>query len=139
MLPFFKSTNMLKIYRIKRPSASVLVYVSGRPTRVEFTGGCYQTSFHGQCTVENEQLQQAIEGDYRFGEEIYLHMTYGTEEVKEEVKEEKKEVTPEKKEPQTMTYAQAKEYLIGKGLSTDQLKNYPMVKSEAKKFGIELK
>lgn len=136
---------MLKIYRIKQISASILVYVQGKPVRVEFRQGTFGTDFHGQFSTSDEALQRAIEKDAKFGTlhsgMIYLYETYGESETAPEVVVEP-EIIPEPNKPEegskSMTFVQAKQYLIEKGISPDELKNFLQVKSQAGKLGIEI-
>lgn len=137
---------MLKIYRIKQISASILVYVQGKPERIEFRQGTFGTNYHGQFSTPNEQLQQAIENDAKFGTlhtgQIYLYETVGEPEVKAVVQE-APEIIAEKPvsvlpTSGQMTFVQAKQHLIEKGVSPDELKNFLQVKSQAAKIGIEI-
>ena len=125
---------MLKVYRITRSTASVIVYKGGVPTRIEFNGAVFHNNYHGQFVTDDADIQKAIEQDSRFGSEIYLAKTYGEPEV-EEVKP---VIVPQNTEAKTMNFAQAKEFLIAQGVSPDNLTNFLKVKSEAKKFDIEL-
>lgn len=136
---------MLKIYRIKQISASILVYVQGKPERIEFRQGTFGTNYHGQFSTTDERIQRAIEKDAKFGTlhtgQIYLYETVVEPEAKPVTKAEP-EIIAEKKElvknSNQMTFVQAKQHLIEKGVSPDELKNFLQVKSQAAKIGIEI-
>ena len=68
---------MLKIYRIKRTSASVLVNSNGKDIRIEFNGGSARNNGHGSFITSDPTTQKAIEKDRRFGTfdtgSIYLY------------------------------------------------------------------
>ena len=149
---------MLKIYRIKRTSASVLVNSNGKDIRIEFNGGSARNNGHGSFITSDPTTQKAIEKDRRFGTfdtgSIYLYEAIGSEddnkaEVKakneakaENVKQEPAKViteaNTEESEKLQMKFPEAKKYLIEKGISPDELKNFAQVKSQAGKLGIEL-
>lgn len=143
---------MLKIYRIKRTSASVLVNSNGKDIRIEFNGGSARNNGHGSFITSDPTTQKAIEKDRRFGTfdtgSIYLYEAIGSEddnkaEVKaENVKQEPTKViteaNTEESEKIQMKFPEAKKYLIEKGISPDELKNFAQVKSQAGKLGIEL-
>ena len=137
---------MLKIYRIKQISASILVYVQGKPERIEFRQGTFGTNYHGQFGTTDERIQRAIEKDAKFGTlhtgQIYLYETVVEPEAKPITKAEP-EIIAEKPvsvlpTAGQMTFVQAKQHLIEKGVSPDELKNFLQVKSQAAKIGIEI-
>jgi hypothetical protein len=145
---------MLKIYRIKRTSASVLVNSNGKDIRIEFNGGSARNNGHGSFITSDPTTQKAIEKDRRFGTfdtgSIYLYEAIGSEdgnkaeaEAKaENVKQEPAKVitkaNTEESEKLQMKFPEAKKHLIEKGISPDELKNFAQVKSQAGKLGIEL-
>ena len=143
---------MLKIYRIKRTSASVLVNSNGKDIRVEFNGGSARNNGHGSFITSDPSTQKAIEKDRRFGTfdtgSIYLYEAIGSEDddksetkadnVKQEPAKEITEVNTEESEKLQMKFPEAKKHLIEKGISPDELKNFAQVKSQAGKLGIEL-
>lgn len=147
---------MLKIYRIKRTSASVLVNSNGKDIRIEFNGGSARNNGHGSFITSDPTTQKAIEKDRRFGTfdtgSIYLYEAIGSEdddksEKKAEAKAENVKQKPakvitetntEESEKLQMKFPEAKKYLIEKGISPDELKNFAQVKSQAGKLGIEL-
>ena len=151
---------MLKIYRIKRTSASVLVNSNGKDIRIEFNGGSARNNGHGSFITSDPTTQKAIEKDRRFGTfdtgSIYLYEAIGSEdgnkaETKAETKAEAKaenakqepakeitEANTEESEKLQMKFPEAKKHLIEKGISPDELKNFAQVKSQAGKLGIEL-
>lgn len=143
---------MLKIYRIKRTSASVLVNSNGKDIRIEFNGGSARNNGHGSFITSDPTTQKAIEKDRRFGTfdtgSIYLYEAIGSEdddkaEAKaENVKQESVKVitktNTEESEKLQMKFPEAKKHLIEKGISPDELKNFAQVKSQAGKLGIEL-
>ena len=147
---------MLKIYRIKRTSASVLVNSKGKDIRVEFNGGSARNNGHGSFITSDPTTQKAIEKDRRFGTfdtgSIYLYEAIGSEddnksETKAEAKAENVKQEPakviteantEESEKLQMKFPEAKKHLIEKGISPDELKNFAQVKSQAGKLGIEL-
>ena len=147
---------MLKIYRIKRTSASVLVNSNGKDIRVEFNGGSARNNGHGSFITSDPSTQKAIEKDRRFGTfdtgSIYLYEAIGSEdddksETKTEAKAENVKQEPakviteantEESEKLQMKFPEAKKHLIEKGISPDELKNFAQVKSQAGKLGIEL-
>ena len=128
---------MIKIYKIKQTSSSMLFWVGDKPRRVEFNGGSRMNGGHGQFATEDEALQKAIESHHDFGSiqtsQIYLDYTSEPEQVIEKVVEEVEEIIPSK-----IDFATAKQLLIEKGISPDELKNFPQVKKQAKLHGIEL-
>lgn len=147
---------MLKIYRIKRTSASVLVNSNGKDIRIEFNGGSARNNGHGSFITSDPTTQKAIEKDRRFGTfdtgSIYLYEAIGSEdddksETKAETKAENVKQEPakviteantEESEKIQMKFPEAKKHLIEKGISPDELKNFAQVKSQAGKLGIEL-
>ena len=147
---------MLKIYRIKRTSASVLVNSNGKDIRIEFNGGSARNNGHGSFITSDPTTQKAIEKDRRFGTfdtgSIYLYESIGSEdddksETKAEAKAENVKQEPakvitetntEESEKIQMKFPEAKKHLIEKGISPDELKNFAQVKSQAGKLGIEL-
>ena len=149
---------MLKIYRIKRTSASVLVNSNGKDIRIEFNGGSARNNGHGSFITSDPTTQKAIEKDRRFGTfdtgSIYLYEAIGSEddnkaeekekaeEKAENVKQEPSKViteaNTEESEKIQMKFPEAKKHLIEKGISPDELKNFAQVKSKAGKLGIEL-
>lgn len=149
---------MLKIYRIKRTSASVLVNSNGKDIRIEFNGGSARNNGHGSFITSDPTTQKAIEKDRRFGTfdtgSIYLYEAIGSEDdnkaeakAKNEAKAENvkheptkviTEANTEESEKLQMKFPEAKKYLIEKGISPDELKNFAQVKSQAGKLGIEL-
>ena len=147
---------MLKIYRIKRTSASVLVNSNGKDIRIEFNGGSARNNGHGSFITSDPSTQKAIEKDRRFGTfdtgSIYLYEAIGSEdddksETKAEAKAENVKQEPakviteantEESEKLQMKFPEAKKHLIEKGISPDELKNFAQVKSQAGKLGIEL-
>lgn len=147
---------MLKIYRIKRTSASVLVNSNGKDIRIEFNGGSARNNGHGSFITSDPTTQKAIEKDRRFGTfdtgSIYLYEAIGSEdddksEAKAEAKAENAKQEPakviteantEESEKLQMKFPEAKKHLIEKGVSPDELKNFAQVKSQAGKLGIEL-
>lgn len=149
---------MLKIYRIKRTSASVLVNNNGKDIRIEFNGGSARNNGHGSFITSDPTTQKAIEKDRRFGTfdtgSIYLYEAIGseddnkaevkaeneakTENVKQEPTKVITEANTEENEKIQMKFPEAKKYLIEKGISPDELKNFAQVKSQAGKLGIEL-
>ena len=147
---------MLKIYRIKRTSASVLVNSNGKDIRIEFNGGSARNNGHGSFITSDPTTQKAIEKDRRFGTfdtgSIYLYEAIGSEdddksETKAEAKAENVKQEPakviteantEESEKLQMKFPEAKKHLIEKGISPDELKNFAQVKSQAGKLGIEL-
>lgn len=143
---------MLKIYRIKRTSASVLVNSNGKDIRIEFNGGSARNNGHGSFITSDPTTQKAIEKDRRFGTfdtgSIYLYEAIGneddnkaeakTENVKHEPAKVITETNTEESEKLQMKFPEAKKYLIEKGISPDELKNFAQVKSQAGKLGIEL-
>ena len=143
---------MLKIYRIKRTSASVLVNSNGKDIRIEFNGGSARNNGHGSFITSDPTTQKAIEKDRRFGTfdtgSIYLYEAIGSDddnkaEAKaENVKQEPAKVitgaSTEESEKLQMKFPEAKKHLIEKGISPDELKNFAQVKSQAGKLGIEL-
>ena len=147
---------MLKIYRIKRTSASVLVNSNGKDIRIEFNGGSARNNGHGSFITSDPTTQKAIEKDRRFGTfdtgSIYLYEAIGSEDDdKSETKAEAKaenvkqepakvitEASTEESEKLQMKFPEAKKHLIEKGISPDELKNFAQVKSQAGKLGIEL-
>lgn len=143
---------MLKIYRIKMTSASVLVNSNGKDIRVEFNGGSARNNGHGSFITSDPSTQKAIEKDRRFGTfdtgSIYLYEAIGSEDddksetkadnVKQEPAKEITEVNTEESEKLQMKFPEAKKHLIEKGISPDELKNFAQVKSQAGKLGIEL-
>ena len=143
---------MLKIYRIKRTSASVLVNSNGKDIRIEFNGGSARNNGHGSFITSDPTTQKAIEKDRRFGTfdtgSIYLYEAIGsedddkaetkTENVKQEPAKVITETNTEESEKLQMKFPEAKKHLIEKGISPDELKNFAQVKSQAGKLGIEL-
>lgn len=143
---------MLKIYRIKRTSASVLVNSNGKDIRIEFNGGSARNNGHGSFITSDPTTQKAIEKDRRFGTfdtgSIYLYEAIGSEDdnkadakaenVKQEPTKVITEANTEENEKIQMKFPEAKKYLIEKGISPDELKNFAQVKSQAGKLGIEL-
>lgn len=147
---------MLKIYRIKRTSASVLVNSNGKDIRIEFNGGSARNNGHGSFITSDPSTQKAIEKDRRFGTfdtgSIYLYEAIESEdddksETKAEAKAENVKQEPakviteantEESEKIQMKFPEAKKHLIEKGISPDELKNFAQVKSQAGKLGIEL-
>ena len=143
---------MLKIYRIKRTSASVLVNSNGKDIRIEFNGGSARNNGHGSFITSDPTTQKAIEKDRRFGTfdtgSIYLYEAIGSEDDdKSETKAENVKQKPakvitetntEESEKLQMKFPEAKKHLIEKGISPDELKNFAQVKSQAGKLGIEL-
>ena len=143
---------MLKIYRIKRTSASVLVNSNGKDIRVEFNGGSARNNGHGSFITSDPTTQKAIEKDRRFGTfdtgSIYLYEAIGSEDddksetkaenVKHEPAKVITEANTEESEKLQMKFPEAKKHLIEKGISPDELKNFAQVKSQAGKLGIEL-
>ena len=143
---------MLKIYRIKRTSASVLVNSNGKDIRIEFNGGSARNNGHGSFITSDPTTQKAIEKDRRFGTfdtgSIYLYEAIGSEDDnKAEAKTENVKQKPakvitgtntEENEKIQMKFPEAKKHLIEKGISPDELKNFAQVKSQAGKLGIEL-
>ena len=149
---------MLKIYRIKRTSASVLVNSNGKDIRIEFNGGSARNNGHGSFITSDPTTQKAIEKDRRFGTfdtgSIYLYEAIGSEDdnkaeakakneakaenVKQEPTKVITEANTEESEKLQMKFPEAKKYLIEKGISPDELKNFAQVKSQAGKLGIEL-
>ena len=143
---------MLKIYRIKRTSASVLVNSNGKDIRIEFNGGSARNNGHGSFITSDPTTQKAIEKDRRFGTfdtgSIYLYEAIGSdddnkaeakaENVKQEPAKVITEVNTEESEKIQMKFPEAKKHLIEKGISPDELKNFAQVKSQAGKLGIEL-
>lgn len=149
---------MLKIYRIKRTSASVLVNSNGKDIRIEFNGGSARNNGHGSFITSDPTTQKAIEKDRRFGTfdtgSIYLYEAIGseddnkaevkakneakTENVKQEPAKVITEADTEESEKLQMKFPEAKKHLIEKGISPDELKNFAQVKSQAGKLGIEL-
>jgi hypothetical protein len=145
---------MLKIYRIKRTSASVLVNSNGKDIRIEFNGGSARNNGHGSFITSDPTTQKAIEKDRRFGTfdtgSIYLYEAIGSEDgnkaeaeakaenVKQEPAKEITEANTEESEKLQMKFPEAKKHLIEKGISPDELKNFAQVKSQAGKLGIEL-
>ena len=143
---------MLKIYRIKRTSASVLVNSNGKDIRIEFNGGSARNNGHGSFITSDPTTQKAIEKDRRFGTfdtgSIYLYEAIGSDddnkaEAKaENVKQEPAKVitgaNTEESEKLQMKFPEAKKHLIEKGISPDELKNFAQVKSQAGKLGIEI-
>ena len=147
---------MLKIYRIKRTSASVLVNSNGKDIRIEFNGGSARNNGHGSFITSDPSTQKAIEKDRRFGTfdtgSIYLYEAIGSEDddksetkaeakaenVKQEPAKEITEANTEEREKLQMKFPEAKKHLIEKGISPDELKNFAQVKSQAGKLGIEL-
>ena len=143
---------MLKIYRIKRTSASVLVNSNGKDIRIEFNGGSARNNGHGSFITSDPTTQKAIEKDRRFGTfdtgSIYLYEAIGSEDddkaetkaenVKHEPAKVITEANTEESEKLQMKFPEAKKHLIEKGISPDELKNFAQVKSQAGKLGIEL-
>ena len=143
---------MLKIYRIKRTSASVLVNSNGKDIRIEFNGGSARNNGHGSFITSDPTTQIAIEKDRRFGTfdtgSIYLYEAIGSEDdnkadakaenVKTEPAKVITEANTEESEKIQMKFPEAKKHLIEKGISPDELKNFAQVKSQAGKLGIEL-
>ena len=139
---------MLKIYRIKRTSASVLVNSNGKDIRIEFNGGSARNNGHGSFITSDPTTQKAIEKDRRFGTfdtgSIYLYEAIGSEDddksenVKKEPAKVITETNTEESEKLQMKFPEAKKHLIEKGISPDELKNFAQVKSQAGKLGIEL-
>lgn len=143
---------MLKIYRIKRTSASVLVNSNGKDIRIEFNGGSARNNGHGSFITSDPTTQKAIEKDPRFGTfdtgSIYLYEAIGSEDddksetkaenVKQEPAKVITEANTEESEKLQMKFPEAKKHLIEKGISPDELKNFAQVKSQAGKLGIEL-
>ena len=145
---------MLKIYRIKRTSASVLVNSNGKDIRIEFNGGSARNNGHGSFITSDPTTQKAIEKDRRFGTfdtgSIYLYEAIGSEDgnkaeaeakaenVKQEPAKVITEANTEESEKLQMKFPEAKKHLIEKGISPDELKNFAQVKSQAGKLGIEL-
>ena len=143
---------MLKIYRIKRTSASVLVNRNGKDIRIEFNGGSARNNGHGSFITSDPTTQKAIEKDRRFGTfdtgSIYLYEAIGSEDddkaeakadnVKHEPAKVITETNTEESEKLQMKFPEAKKHLIEKGISPDELKNFAQVKSQAGKLGIEL-
>ena len=147
---------MLKIYRIKRTSASVLINSNGKDIRIEFNGGSARNNGHGSFITSDTTTQKAIEKDRRFGTfdtgSIYLYEAIGSEDddksetkaetkaenVKQEPAKEITEANTEESEKLQMKFPEAKKHLIEKGISPDELKNFAQVKSQAGKLGIEL-
>lgn len=145
---------MLKIYRIKRTSASVLVNSNGKDIRIEFNGGSARNNGHGSFITSDPTTQKAIEKDRRFGTfdtgSIYLYEAIGSDDgnkaeaeakadnVKQEPAKVITEVNTEESEKLQMKFPEAKKHLIEKGISPDELKNFAQVKSQAGKLGIEL-
>ena len=145
---------MLKIYRIKRTSASVLVNSNGKDIRIEFNGGSARNNGHGSFITSDTTTQKAIEKDRRFGTfdtgSIYLYEAIGSEDgnkaeaetkaenVKQEPAKVITEANTEESEKLQMKFPEAKKHLIEKGISPDELKNFAQVKSQAGKLGIEL-
>ena len=147
---------MLKIYRIKRTSASVLVNSNGKDIRIEFNGGSARNNGHGSFITSDPTTQKAIEKDRRFGTfdtgSIYLYEAIGSEDddksvtkaeakaenVKQEPAKVITETNTEESEKIQMKFPEAKKHLIEKGISPDELKNFAQVKSQAGKLGIEL-
>ena len=145
---------MLKIYRIKRTSASVLVNSNGKDIRIEFNGGSARNNGHGSFITSDPTTQKAIEKDRRFGTfdtgSIYLYEAIGSEDgnkaeaeakaenVKQEPAKVITETNTEESEKLQMKFPEAKKHLIEKGISPDELKNFAQVKSQAGKLGIEL-
>ena len=101
--------------------------------------------FEGIFSTSNADEQEMIEKDERFGpyltHEIFLYQSIAEAET-EAVVQAEPEIIPEKKETVTnsnqMTFVQAKQHLIEKGVSPDELKNFLQVKSQAAKIGIEI-
>lgn len=138
LLPFFKTTTMLKIYKCKDMCASLLFKKEdGKHVRILFEGGT-QPRYEGIFSTTDEAIQKLIETDKRFGEYltsfIFLYKQYPTE---GEVSTEKKTPTPVP-EVKKIGFVEAKQMLIEKGIQADNLKNFAQVKKEAKAFGIEL-
>ena len=153
---------MLKIYRIKRTSASVLVNSNGKDIRIEFNGGSARNNGHGSFITSDPTTQKAIEKDRRFGTfdtgSIYLYEAIGSEDdnkseadaeakakakaksenIKHEPAKVIMETNTEESEKLQMKFPEAKKHLIEKGISPDELKNFAQVKSQAGKLGIEL-
>ena len=136
---------MFKIYKTHNTTASLLFKdKDGKKKRIQFEGGMYP-KFEGIFSTSDSDEQEMIEKDERFGpyltHEIFLYQSIGEPEVKEVVPVQP-EIIPDKKEPATnsnqMTFVQAKQHLIEKGVSPDELKNFLQVKSQAAKIGIEI-
>lgn len=136
---------MFKIYKTHNTTASLLFKdKDGKKKRIQFEGGMYP-KFEGIFSTSNADEQEMIEKDERFGpyltHEIFLYQSISEPEVKAVVQE-APEIIAEKKEPVTnsnqMTFVQAKQHLIEKGVSPDELKNFLQVKSQAAKIGIEI-
>lgn len=126
---------MFKIYKTHNTTASLLFKdKDGKKKRIQFEGGMYP-KFEGIFSTSNADEQEMIEKDERFGpyltHEIFLYQSIS-----------EPEIIAEKKEPVTnsnqMTFVQAKQHLIEKGVSPDELKNFLQVKSQAAKIGIEI-
>ena len=137
---------MFKIYKTHNTTASLLFKdKDGKKKRIQFEGGMYP-KFEGIFSTSNADEQEMIEKDERFGpyltHEIFLYQSISELEVKAVVQE-APEIIAEKPVSALptagqMTFVQAKQHLIEKGVSPDELKNFLQVKSQAAKIGIEI-
>lgn len=136
---------MFKIYKTHDTTASLLFKnKDGKNVRILFEGGVYP-KFEGIFSTADKDIQEMIEADERFGKylthQIFLFQSIGESETAPEVVVEP-EIIPEPNKPEegskSMTFVQAKQHLIEKGISPDELKNFLQVKSQAGKLGIEI-
>lgn len=125
----------------------MLVYSGEKAIRVEFTGGTTRNGGFGQFTTADESIQKAIESHFSFGNirthQIFLDGTFEEEQKPKLAAKAEPEITAEKPKSVLptagqMTFVQAKQHLIEKGVSPDELKNFLQVKSQAAKLGIEI-
>lgn len=138
---------MLKIYRIKRTSASVLVNSNGKDIRIEFNGGSARNNGHGSFITSDPTTQKAIEKDRRFGTfdtgSIYLYEAIGSDddnksETKAEAKAETKSETKSeaKAEAKAENVKQEPAKVIAEA-NTEESEKLQMKFPEAKKHLIE--
>lgn len=137
---------MFKIYKTHDTTASLLFKDNdGKNKRIQFEGGTYP-KFEGVYSTSDTEIQEMIERDARFGayltHQIFLYQSIGEPEKNEAIQVQP-EITAEKPKSVLptagqMTFVQAKQHLIEKGVSPDELKNFLQVKSQAAKLGIEV-
>lgn len=135
---------MIKVYRIKVMSASILVYANKKPLRVKFEGGVRSTGFHGQYSTSDETIQKAIEASPEFGNKL-THKIYLSDIIGEDgnfcdtvtVKKEKPKAVQYHQVEEIKGFQAVKQLLISKyGISADELKNFKQVEKKLKDLNL---
>lgn len=125
---------MLKSYVLIHDfSLSTPVDVDGRSVRIEFSGGSKSLRQNGEFCTSDERLQEAIEGDSRFGRVFKLGKVYG--DVKVKVAE--KEPVLERKVFRTVN--EASEWLVGEGCRKSDVLTSDKAIAAARSLGYDLR